>query len=74
MGEFLIANEIQLRYSTEMPRRMHLYAALAEEKFKLPVYPVLVVILPESETIPTYYRSPLGDLEARQDYPAKITK
>jgi predicted transposase YdaD len=68
MGEFLIANEIQLRYSTEMPRRMRLYTALVEEKFKLPVYPVLVVILPESETIPTYYQSRLGGLEARQDY------
>lgn len=68
MGEFLIANEIQLRYSTEMPRRMRLYAALAEEKFKLPVYPVLVVVLPESGVIPTSYHSRLGDLEARQDY------
>lgn len=32
-GEFLIANEIQLRYSPEMLRRMRLYASLAEEKF-----------------------------------------
>jgi len=68
LGEFLIANEIQLRYSTEMPRRMRLYAALAEEKFKLPVYPVLVVILPREERIPTQYRSTLGDVEAQQDY------
>lgn len=68
LGEFLIANEIQLRYSGEMPRRMRLYAALAEEKFKLPVYPVLVVILPESDVIPTFYHSRLGDLEAHQDY------
>jgi predicted transposase YdaD len=68
LGEFLIANEIQLRYSSEMPRRMRLYAALAEEKFKLPVYPVLVVILPGPEVIPAQYRSRVGDLEARQDY------
>ncbi len=44
IGEFLISNEIQLRYSSEMPRRMRAYAGLAEEKFKLPVYPVLVLI------------------------------
>ncbi|MBT9161123.1 MAG: hypothetical protein DDT26_02424 [Dehalococcoidia bacterium] len=47
---------------------MRLYAALAEEKFKLPVYPVLVVILPESDVMPTCYHSRLGDLEAHQDY------
>ena len=29
-GEFLVLNEMQLRYDTEMPRRMHAYAALAE--------------------------------------------
>ncbi|MGF1576670.1 MAG: Rpn family recombination-promoting nuclease/putative transposase [Cyanophyceae cyanobacterium] len=68
LGEFLIANEIQLRYSPEMPRRMRAYAALAEEKFKLPVYPVLVVILPGPDGIPTQYTSRLGDIEARQDY------
>ncbi len=68
IGEFLIANEIQLRYSTKMPRRMRAYAALAEEKYQRPVYPVLVVVLPGPEEIPTQYASTLGDLEARQDY------
>jgi len=29
-GEFLVLNEMQLRYNTEMPRRMRAYAALAE--------------------------------------------
>ncbi len=68
-GEFLIANEIQLRYSPDMPRRMRAYAALAEEKFKLPVYPVLVVILPAPKTqITNQYRSSFQGIEARQDY------
>ncbi len=68
LGEFLIANEIQLRYSPKMPRRMRAYAALAEEKYQLPVYPVLVVILPGPEGIPAQYTSTIRDLEARQDY------
>ena len=29
-GEFLVLNEMQLRYNKEMPRRMRTYAALAE--------------------------------------------
>ncbi len=28
-GEFIVLNEMQLRYDTEMPRRMYAYAALA---------------------------------------------
>ncbi len=70
IGEFLIANEIQLRYSSEMPRRMRAYAGLAEEKFKLPVYPVLVVILPVSDSteVASGYRSTIQGIQARQDY------
>ncbi|NJM00542.1 MAG: Rpn family recombination-promoting nuclease/putative transposase [Synechococcaceae cyanobacterium SM2_3_2] len=70
IGEFLIANELQLRYSSEMPRRMRAYAALAEEKFKLPVYPVLVVILPASDSteVVAAYRSEIQGIQARQDY------
>ncbi|NJL99365.1 MAG: Rpn family recombination-promoting nuclease/putative transposase [Synechococcaceae cyanobacterium SM2_3_2] len=68
LGEHLIANEIQLRYSAKMPRRIRAYTALAEEKYQLPVYPVLVVILPGPDRIPTQYTSTIRDLEARQDY------
>lgn len=46
LGEVLIANELQLRYTPKLPRRIRAYAALAEEKYQLPVYPVLVNILP----------------------------
>ncbi len=36
-GEFLVLNELQLRYKPEMPKRMRAYAALAEEKYYLPI-------------------------------------
>ncbi len=37
-----------------MPRRMRSYAALAEEKYELPTYPVLINILQTSDrTFPT---------------------
>ncbi len=68
-GEFLVLNELQLRYKPEMPKRMRAYAALAEEKYNLPTYPVLVNILKESESeIPTRYQSEFAGLQARQDY------
>jgi predicted transposase YdaD len=68
-GEFLVLNELQLRYKPEMPKRMRVYAALAEEKYNLPTYPVLVNILKESDReIPTLYQSEFAGLQARQDY------
>ena len=69
LGEFLALNELQLRYKTEMPRRMRAYISLAEEKYNLPVYPVLINILKVSETaIPTSYQSEFAGFQARQDY------
>jgi predicted transposase YdaD len=70
LGEdFLIANEIQLRYSPKMPRRMRAYAALAEEKFQMPVYPVLVIILPALDTeIVKGYESEIQGIQVKQDY------
>ncbi|WP_414620215.1 Rpn family recombination-promoting nuclease/putative transposase [Calothrix sp. CCY 0018] len=68
-GEFLALNELQLRYKAEMPRRMRAYVALAEEKYNLPVYPVLINILKLSETeIPSSYQSEFAGITARQDY------
>lgn len=69
-GEFLVLNELQLRYNPQMPRRMRAYAALAEERYKLPTYPVLINILPPSPTvvIATCYESEFRGLQARQDY------
>ena len=68
-GEFLVLNELQLRPSSQMPRRMRAYAALAEEKYKLPTYPVLINILKiGDEEIATRFASNIAGLEARQDY------
>ena len=68
-GKFLVLNELQLRYKVEMPRRMRAYAGLAEEKYKLPTYPVLINILKTGDAeIPTRYESNLAGLEVRQDY------
>jgi predicted transposase YdaD len=70
-GEFLVLKELQLRYKPKMPKRMRAYAALAEEKFDLPTYPVLINILRDREDdikIPTRYQSEFAGLQARQDY------
>lgn len=69
-GEFLMLNELQLRYNDKLPSRMRAYAALATEKYGLPSYPVLVNILPPSTTVTIcdrYELSFLG-LQSRQDY------
>ncbi len=68
-GEFLVLNELQLRYNSQLPRRMRAYAALAEEKYNLPTYPVLINILPTNQVeIPTNYVSNIAGLQVRQDY------
>ena len=52
-----------------MPRRMRAYAALAEEKYNLPTYLVLINILKASDAeIPTSYASNIAGLRAIQDY------
>lgn len=53
-----------------MPQRMRNYVALAEERYGLPAYPVLINILPPSSAtaIPTSYQSQFMGLTARQDY------
>ena len=69
-GEFLLLNELQLRYSPKMPQRIRAYAALAEERYNLSVYPVLINILPISNTqvIPNFYHSEIMGMMAHQDY------
>jgi predicted transposase YdaD len=48
---------------------MRAYAGLAEEKYKLPTYPVLINILKTGDAeIPTRFESNLAGLEVRQDY------
>lgn len=68
-GDFLILNELQLRYKTKMPIRVRAYTGLAEEKYDLPVYPVLINFIKDSDTpVPTRYKSKFMGLVARQDY------
>ena len=69
-GDFLILTELQLRYTDKMPLRMRAYAALAQEKYRLPVYPVLVNILQPSETtvVSDRFESDFLGLQSRQDF------
>lgn len=69
-GRFLLLNELQLRYDPRMPRRMQAYAALAEARYDLPVYPVVVNILPPpaGAAIPDCHDLTFMGLQARRDY------
>ncbi|NJM67330.1 MAG: DUF4351 domain-containing protein [Acaryochloris sp. RU_4_1] len=69
-GDFLILTELQLRYTDKMPLRMRAYTALAQESYGLPVYPVLVNILPPSAktVVSDRFESNFLGLQARQDY------
>jgi predicted transposase YdaD len=67
-GAFLALFEIQLHYILEMPTRLRAYAGLAQETYGLPVYPLLVNILPYSKPIPTRFELEFLGLYARQDY------
>jgi predicted transposase YdaD len=68
--EFLVLNELQLRYTNKMPLRINAYAALATERYNLPVFPVLINILPNSqnEKIPSAYHSEIFGMMSHQDY------
>jgi len=69
-GDFVVVNEIQLRHDPNMPARMRAYAGLAHERYGVPVYPVLVNILPPPAgvEVPTRFESEFLGLVARQDY------
>lgn len=46
VGDFLVLIELQLRPQARMPKRIRAYAGLAEEKYDLPVFPVVINVLP----------------------------
>ncbi|MCB0091167.1 MAG: Rpn family recombination-promoting nuclease/putative transposase [Caldilineaceae bacterium] len=68
-GVFLVANEMQLKPDKFILRRLRAYASLAEERYGLLVYPVVVNILPRgAEWVQeTSYHSELLGLTAHQD-------
>jgi predicted transposase YdaD len=68
---FLLLTELQLRPDEHMPRRMRAYAALAEEKYDLPVYPVVFYLLSpgnQDRSIPDQYAGEFRGLKAHQDF------
>ena len=69
-GPFVLVLEVQLHIDSRMPRRMRAYAALAEEKYDLPVYPVVFYLLPPGAgvTLPGFYHSQFMGLTAHQDF------
>ena len=69
-GDFILLNELQLRHDEKMPRRMRAYAGLVEEKYGLPVYPVVINILRPGTTvtIASCYESEIMGCRAYQDY------
>lgn len=50
-GPFLLLIELQLHYDPDMPWRMQAYAALAEEKYRLPAYPLVFYLLPPASQL-----------------------
>ncbi len=71
-GPFVLVVEVQLRLDKRMPRRMRAYAALAEERYDLPVYPAVLYLLPPPKPVelPTHYHSEFMGLVAHQDFRA----
>lgn len=70
VGEFLILNEMQFFYKWHMPFRINAYASLAEEKYRLPVFPVMVVLRPPGAgvVIQDYYEQNFLGLSVRRTY------
>jgi predicted transposase YdaD len=69
-GLFVLVVEVQLRVDPRMPRRVRAYAALAEEKYSLSVYPVVFYLLPPGAgaALPGSYHSEFMGLVAHQDF------
>ena len=69
-GAFLVLTKVRLHADSRMPLRVRAYAALAEEKYALPVYPVVFYLLtPGKDTLlPDHYHSEFRGLTAHQDF------
>jgi len=69
-GPFLGLTEIQMRFDRHMGIRLRSYVALAEEKYHLPVYPVVIYLLPPPAgvEIPTYFHQEFMGIRSHQDF------
>jgi predicted transposase YdaD len=69
-GEFLALNEIQFQAHIRVPVRVNAYSALAVEKYALPVYPVVINLLPTpgNRPIADRYEQTFMGLTARRDF------
>jgi predicted transposase YdaD len=69
-GEFLALNEIQFQPHIRVPVRVNAYSALAVEKYALPVYPVVINLLPPpgNRPIADRYEQTFMGLTARRDF------
>jgi hypothetical protein len=67
---FLLLFELQYRYDETMPRRMNAYAAQAEQKYGLPVCPVLVNFQPPPADSPrlSVYESECFGVRVRREF------
>ncbi len=71
LGTFLVVNEIQIRPDKHIDRRIRAYTALAEERYALKTYSVVVNILPPrypNETIVTGYHSEFLGQTSHHDF------
>ena len=70
VGQFAVPIEVQLRPQERMPWRMFGYSGLSAEKTELPVYPVVVNLLPPKQdmAIPAAYDCECLGLRGHQDY------
>jgi predicted transposase YdaD len=69
---YLVVFELQHQYDATMPRRMNAYAALAEETYGLPVFPVVINFQPPpvGAAALTLYESHCLGLGARREFRA----
>lgn len=65
---FLVLIELQLRPDPRMPRRVEAYSALAEEKFGLPVFAVVINILAAGGVVAGRYASEILGFRAERRY------
>lgn len=67
---FAALAELQLYYENDMPERVHVYAALARQKFELDIVPIIVYMIPpgEGQEIVTAYHREYRGLVSHQDF------